>query len=269
MAEDNSPKSYKPFLATDKEYLKKVAGAIGEKTPLEDIPFYLLNEAISALGVSDDPYIFLNSDSLKIKAIQPVIDKTFEVIQNGVSETAKEKFWALWDYLCDSDQLLKADLIFVFGGGGETRPKEAAKLYKEDWATKVLFTGQKGSYMKDIKITEAETFAQIAEREGVPANDIILEKEAINTVENVTKSIALLKQRGELPKRIILIQVCFQMRRAYLTFKAACDWDVKLIRHPAPSAKFRREDYFMSKDGWSYVFLEFIKLYGARLMKHF
>ena len=128
---------------------------------------------------------------------------------------------------------------------------------------------QKASYMKEVDIAEAEVFAQVAEKEGVPASDIILEKEAVNTVENATKSIELLKRLGELPQRIILIQIAYQMRRAYLTFKAASDWNPELIKHPAPSGKFKREDYFISKDGWSYIFNEFIKLYGARLMKHF
>lgn len=269
MNNDKNKKSYKPFLPTNKEYLKKVARVIEEKTPLEDIPFNLLNEAISALGIDDNPYDLLNPDDLKVELVQLIVNKTFEVIQGGVSDTTKEKLGALWDYLCESDPLQKSDLIFVFGGGGETRPKEAVKLYKEGWAPKILFTGQKPSYVKEVEMTEAESFAEVAKKAGVPEKDILLEKEANNTVENATKSVTLLKQLGQLPKRIILIQIAYQMRRAHLTFKAVSDWNPELIKHPAPSAKFRREDYFMNKDGWSYIFFEFIKLYAARLMKHF
>lgn len=269
MTDNKKDSSYRPFLATDPEYLKKVAGALEQKAPIEDIDFGLLNEAISSLGFDDDPYVLLDPDNLKADGVQPIIDKTFESIQKGVSEVQKEKLWALWDYLCEADPLQKSDLIFVFGGGGETRPKEAARLYKEGWAGRILFTGHKGSFMKDVEITEAEAFANIAIREGVPPEDIILEKESLNTVENATKSIALLKDQGELPKRLILIQIAYQMRRAYLTFKTAADWNPELIKHPAPSGKFKREDYFLSKDGWSYIFLEFIKIYGARMMKHF
>ncbi|MBI4158623.1 MAG: YdcF family protein [Candidatus Yanofskybacteria bacterium] len=262
-------KDYKPFLATDKEYLKKVARAIKQKAPLEDIPFHLLNDALSSLGITDNPYDLIDPDNLRIEAVQLLADRSFKIIQDGISNDTKDKLRALWDYLCEADSLQIADLIFVFGGGGETRPKEAAKLYKEGWAPKILFTGQKASYMEDVEMTEAEAFAQIAGKEGVPTEDIILEKEALNTVENATKSVALLKQQRKPPSRVILIQIAYQMRRAYLTFKAAADWNPKLIKHPALSAKFKREDYFMSRDGWSYVFFEFIKLYGARLMKHF
>lgn len=269
MSDDKKDNSYRPYLSKDKDYLKKVAKSIKEKEPIEEINFGLLNDALNDLGISEDPYSFLNPEDLKMDEVQTIIDRSFEAIQKGVSEEMKDKLIALWDYLCESDPLQKSDLIFVFGGGGETRPKEAAKLYKEGWAPKVLFTGHKASFMGDVEITEAEAFGRVAEKDGVPSDDIILEKEALNTVENATKSIELLKEKGELPHRLILIQIAYQMRRAYLTFKAAADWNPELIKHPAPSGKFKREDYFTTKDGWSYVFNEFIKMYGARLMKHF
>lgn len=265
----NNKKIHKPFLATNKEYLRKVAGSIKRRGKLEDIPFELINETIILLGFKDNPYKFLSPESLQIEAVQPIVDKTFQAIAKGVSNNVLEKLYCLWDYLCEADPLEKSDIIFVFGGGGETRPKEAAKLYKMGWAPKILFTGQKPSYVKNIQMTEAESFAAIAEEAGVKKKDIILEKEAINTVENATKSITLLKKSGKLPNKIILIQIEYQMRRAYLTFKAASDWNPKLIKYPAPSVKFTRENYFTTKEGWSYVFFEFIKLYGARLMGHF
>ncbi len=206
MAQKTDNKSYKPFLATDKEYLKKVAGAIEAKAPLEDIPFNLLHDVINSLGFDDNPYELLNPDNLQIEAVQPIVDKVFDAISRGVSKTTKEKLYALWDYLCESDPLEKSNLIFVFGGGGETRPKEAARLYKEGLAPKILFTGQKASYMKDATLTEAEAFANIAEREGVPKEDIILEKEAVNTVENATKSVAILRRIGNLQKKLSLFR---------------------------------------------------------------
>lgn len=266
---DNNKKIHKPFLATDKEYLRKVASSIKGKGELENIPFELLNEIISLLGFGDNPYKLLSPENLQIEAMQSIVDKTFQAITKGVSDSVLKKLYSLWDYLCEADPLENSDLIFVFGGGGETRPKEAVKLYKDGWAPKILFTGQKPSYVKGLTITEAESFAEIAKKNGVTQKDIILEKEAVNTVENATKSIALLKKSGQLPNKIILIQVEYQLRRAYLTFKAASDWNPKLIKHPAPSAKFTRENYFTTKDGWSYIFFEFIKLYGARLMGHF
>jgi hypothetical protein len=85
-------KSYKPFLATDKEYLKKVAGAIKAGAPLEDIKFELLHEAILALGFSDNPYSSLDLDNLNVKAIQPIVDKTFEAIVAGISGKIKKNF---------------------------------------------------------------------------------------------------------------------------------------------------------------------------------
>jgi len=264
-------KTYKPFLSTDKEYLRKVTGAIKRKAPLEEINFGLLNEVVSSLGFNDNPYELLKLDNLQIEKVQPIADKTFKAIKQRVSKEAKNKLHALWDYLSESDPLEKSDLIFVFGGKSELRAKEAARLYKEGWAPKILFTGKKPSYLEGIELTEAERFGRIAIEEGVPEKDIILEKESVNTVENATKSIEILKKMNWLPKTIILISSYSQTRRAYLTFKAATDWNPKLIRHPAPPSPtgYTRENYFLDKDGWTYVFFEYIKLYRARLMKHF
>jgi uncharacterized SAM-binding protein YcdF (DUF218 family) len=143
------------------------------------------------------------------------------------------------------------------------------RLWQEGLAEKILFTGQQASYMKDVDVTEAEYYAQIAKLAGVPESALILEVCAKNTPENVRNSIKELHKVNFLPKKIILITLAYHMRRSYLTFKSAAEWDPILIKHPVASAKFTREDYFKSSEGWSYVFFEYIKMYGARLMKHF
>lgn len=260
---------YKPHLAKDKEYIKGIAESIKGKK-VEDIKFYLLDDALNALGFSESPYVLVNLDSLTSGVIEDLVNKVFEKINNiQLSQEVLQKLYNLWDYLAEEDPLEKADLIFVFGGKGAGRAKEAAKLYKEGWASKILFTGKQASYMPDVKISEAEYYAQVAQEEGVPLKDIILEKEAKNTPENVVNSVKILKSMNWLPAKIITIQTKFQTRRAYHTFKAASDWNPKLIRHPVQVSSFGREDYFKDKNGWSYVFFEYIKLYGARLMGHF
>lgn len=269
MTDDKKDNSYKPFLATDKDYLKKVAETIKEKEPIEDINFQLLNDAIVALGFDDDPYKLISPDNLRVDSVQSIIDKTFEVIQGGISEDVKEKLYGLWDYLAQEDSIEKSDLIFVFGGPGASRVNEAVRLYKDGYGLKILFTGQKATYMKDVDTTEAQYYAKLAKEQGIPEEAMILENGAKNTPENAVNSVRLLKTEGHLPTAIILITLPYHMRRSYLTFKAVADWNPKLIRRVADSEKYTRENYFMDKNGWSYVFNEFIKIYGGRVMKHF
>lgn len=103
----------------------------------------------------------------------------------------------------------------------------------------------------------------------MPEEDIILETRAINTPENVIKSVEVLKERDFFPKSIIGVTLNYHMRRACMTFRVAYPEEVHFQRHPINAPEFEREGYFLDKKLLSYVYYEYIKLYGARLMKHF
>lgn len=133
---------YKPHLAKDKDYIKGIAGSIKGKK-VEDIEFHLLDDTLNVLGFSESPYTLVNLDSLTSGAIEDLVNKAFEKINNAkLSKEVLQKLYNLWDYLAEEDALEKSDLIFVFGGKGAGRAKEAAKLYKEGWASKILFSGR-------------------------------------------------------------------------------------------------------------------------------
>lgn len=51
------------------------------------------------------------------------------------------------------------------------------------------------------------------------------------------------------------------MRRAALTFKAASNDEITLIRHPVSPAGFERDKYYQNKEFFQYVFYEYIKMY--------
>jgi uncharacterized protein YciU (UPF0263 family) len=264
-------KQYKSFLTNDPEYLKRTAEQIKEKPPIEEIKFDTLNKTLKCFGIEEDPYSMVSLANLKSGEVQKLVDDTYTKISSlgKFSLEQQEALDALWDYLSAPDSIEKADLIFVFGGQGEDRVNKAIELYKEGMATKILFTGKKAAYMNDVSESEAEYYAKKAIDNGVPEDALILEKEAINTVENAVKSVKMLKEMDFLPKSIILINHSFQMRRSYLTFKTNADWNTKLMKLPVAAEKFTKDTYYKDIEGWRFVFYEYIKLYGARLMKHF
>ena len=59
------------------------------------------------------------------------------------------------------------------------------------------------------------------------------------------------------------------MKRASLTMWAGFDWEPKIIRHSGKSAKFTSENYYKDIKGFSYIFYEYLKIFGARQMGHF
>ena len=72
-----------------------------------------------------------------------------------------------------------------------------------------------------------------------------------------------------LPKKVIAVSLPYHMKRASLTMWAGFDWEPRIIRHPGKSAKFSRENYYKDIKGFSYIFHEYLKMFGARQMGHF
>ena len=262
--------TYKPHLPSDKKYLQTIAGSISAKGPLEAIHFEYLNEVLDELGFKQNPYDYVSLEhNMDNQKIDQLIAESFAIVsQQELSKEAMEKVFRAWDYLAESDPLEKADLIFVFGGAGLNRVKGAVKLYEQGYAPKMMFSGQKASYMPDVELSEAEYYEQEAIKLGIPKEDIILETKAKNTPENAVYSMDILRVKNFLPKVVILVSSQFHMRRGYLTFKAVADWQPKLIKYSVEPASCNRNNFYTIKEGWSYLFYEYIKIYYSRLLKH-
>lgn len=261
---------YRPNLSGDKAYLENVASSIKAKEKLEDIRFEYLNEFLQTLGIDRDPYTLINIEDLNSIRLQKFVTEVFEKLQeNIIGREIHDKLTRLWDYLAEEDSLQNADLVFVFGGAGLSRSRKAVELYKNEVAPKIIFTGKQPSYSEDVSKSEAEIGADFALDHGVPEESIILEMESKNTPENVINSLQILKEMSLLPKKIILVTNSYHMRRSYYTFKAALDFPTELIRRTSEHERFNRDTFFKDRDGFTYVIYEYIKMYGARLMKHF
>ncbi|HEV7121514.1 MAG TPA: YdcF family protein [Candidatus Paceibacterota bacterium] len=261
---------YRPNLNYKKDYLDKVGGLISSNGPIEEIHFEYLTEALAALDITEDPYASYPPSDQGKENIDAILKTSFEKITTEpISNDRTERLHRLWDYLAESDSLESADLIYVFGGIGKLSVLEGIRLKKENYAPKIMFSGNKPSYAGEVPTTEAEEYKALAMEEGVDEAVILIEKESINTPENIVNSAKILHSLGPLPKKIIAVSIAYHMRRASLTMRAGFDWNYQLIRHAGPSTKYSRENYFMDEKGWSYVFYEYLKMYGAREMGHF
>lgn len=140
----------------------------------------------------------------------------------------------IWDYMLLHQPLQKADIILVLGNSDIRVAERAAEVFLEGWAPLLLCAGSgsihnhKAHREQFIGTSEAEVFADIAIKKGVPKDAIILETESQNTGQNYEFALKKLKERAIDPKRIILVQKPFTERRAYATGKV---WlpDIELI----------------------------------------
>ncbi len=97
--------------------------------------------------------------------------------------------------------------------------ERGAELFLDGWAPLLIFSGGLGSITRELWTEpEADQFAAIAERRGVPREHMLIENRSTNTGENVLFTKALLADRGLTPQSFILVQKPYMERRSFATF---------------------------------------------------
>src|SRR6476619_1507694 len=163
-----------------------------------------------------------------IFALRMISDKTLQLAKK------------LWDYHHMDHALEKADCILTLGSHDLRVAERAAQLYLEGWAPIMIFSGGLGNLTKEIWTqTEADQFAAIAIRMGVPEASILIENRSTNTGENILFTQQLLAQKNLDPRSFIVVQKPYMERRSYATFKK--HWPEKKLIVTSPQISF--EEY--------------------------
>src|SRR5436190_8196345 len=143
----------------------------------------------------------------------------------------------LWDYHHMQHALEKADCILVLGSHDLRVAERAAQLYLEGWAPLLIFSGGLGNFTKEMWTeTEADQFAAIAIKMGVPKEAILIENKSTNTGENILFTQQLLAQHHLNPQSFIVVQKPYMERRSYATFKQ--HWPGKKLIVTSPQISF-------------------------------
>ena len=126
----------------------------------------------------------------------------------------------LWDYHLMHHELTKADCILALGSHDLRVAERAADLYIQGLAPLVIMSGGLGNFTQGMWTEkEADKFAAIAIKMGVPANAILIENKSSNTGENISFTKRLLDEKGIAPKCFIVVQKPYMERRSFATFK--------------------------------------------------
>ena len=146
----------------------------------------------------------------------------------------------LWDYHHLNHSLIPSDIILVLGSHDTRVAERGAELYLKGYSSLLLFSGGLGRLTKDMwQKTEAELFAEIACKMGVPKDAVLIEGESTNTGENILFTQRLLRKLNLDPKSFIVVQKPYMERRSYATFKK--HWPAKDILVTSPQISF--EEY--------------------------
>jgi uncharacterized SAM-binding protein YcdF (DUF218 family) len=146
----------------------------------------------------------------------------------------------LWDYHQMNDRLEKVDCILTLGSHDLRVPERAAELYLEGFAPLMIMSGGLGNFTKETWTEkEADKFAAIAIKMGVPEEAILIENNSTNTGENISFTQKLLEEKSLNPQSFIVVQKPYMERRAYATFKK--HWPEKKLLVTSPQISY--EEY--------------------------
>jgi uncharacterized SAM-binding protein YcdF (DUF218 family) len=166
----------------------------------------------------------------------PLLKSDSREISSEVLSFAK----TLWDYHHMNHHLAKSDCILALGSHDLRVGERAAQLYLEGWAPLLVVSGGLGNLTQHIwDESEADQFAAIARRMGVPEEAILIENKSTNTGENIIFTEMLLRSRGYDPSSFIVVQKPYMERRSYATFKK--NWPEKDVVITSPQLTF--EEY--------------------------
>jgi uncharacterized SAM-binding protein YcdF (DUF218 family) len=139
----------------------------------------------------------------------------------------------IWRYHQLNHQLTRADVILVLCSHDTAVAERGALLFLEGWAPLLVFSGGQGAITRNLwREPEADLFAGIAVRMGVPRERILIENRSTNTGENVLFTKRLLAERGLDPGTFIVVQKPYMERRSYATFRRV--WPEKEVIVTSP-----------------------------------
>ena len=143
----------------------------------------------------------------------------------------------LWGYHHVNQSLEKSDCILVLGSHDLRVAERGAELYLEKWAPLIIFSGGLSNLTKGIwGETEADKFAAVAQKMGIPKENILIENKSTNTGENILFTKQLLREKNLDFQTFIIVQKPYMERRSYATFKK--HWPDKKLIVTSPQIPF-------------------------------
>jgi uncharacterized SAM-binding protein YcdF (DUF218 family) len=126
-----------------------------------------------------------------------------------------------WDFMRLVHPPRPADLILTLGSFDPNAAVHAARLWQAGLAPKIIMSGgiahRGGLLDTGWDRSEAQVFADVARREGVPAEAILLEERAQHTGDNFVFARAVASEAGLSPRRIVVVAKPYMTRRGFAT----------------------------------------------------
>ena len=177
-------------------------------------------------------------------------------------------FDPITDFIFIEDEPEAADVIFIPGGPCGEIALHAAELYHQGYAPLLIPSGKHSildpvyrgaqspeKYRGREFPTEADFFSAILIENGVPAENILPERQATFTYENAIYTRKLTDTLGLTVRTAILSCQAYHARRALLYYQALFP-DTKILVSPTVTQEIRKEDWFLKPESIDAVLKE-------------
>jgi len=152
----------------------------------------------------------------------------------------------IWEYHWVQQETVPADVIIALGTNDLRVAGFAADLFLQGFGAILVCTGgvaHQGDLLETSwDKTEAEMYADVAIRRGVPRDRILIESLATNTAENIRFARDLLTRREIRPRNIVLAVKPFMRRRVWATLSV--EWPEMPATLASP--RMTLDEYFTS-----------------------
>ncbi len=146
-------------------------------------------------------------------------------------------------------------IVAVSGGDTLARTHEAIALYKNGWASKLIFSG---AAQDKSGPSNAEVMRREALGEDVPSEDIITEELSATTKENAENTKTIFAEHDI--SSVILVTSAYHQRRAGLEFQARAGGAVAVRNHPVARDNQWSSWWWATPTGWYLAIGELIKI---------
>lgn len=185
-------------------------------------------------------------------------------------EQSMESRKAITDFLFINDIHERVDFAFVLGSPSLISVEPAIELYQKGFTQQLIISGHGPQINTNPNIIpEAQLLKEYAIKRGIPADRILIETKATNTLENFRNSNLLIESQIGWSS-ISKVAICgkpFHMRRALMTARTQWPSHVQLLMTPSnhpddPNA----QTWWQSNAGKAHVFKELnaISIYAMK-----
>lgn len=145
-------------------------------------------------------------------------------------------------------------IVAVSGGDTPARTQGAIDLYKKGWGKKLIFSG--AAYDKSGP-SNAEVMRNQAVKQGIDADDILIDHTSETTTENAVNTTDIFKQHDI--HSAILVTSSYHQKRTLLEFRRQAP-DVEFRSYPSVGDNQWSVWWWTTPHGWSLALSEVVKI---------